>query len=134
MENKLLLLRACYWGGAILDGLAAIYMIFPNVFTLLYNLPSFSPGVEYFYAMGMGASLMLGWTVLLLWADRKPIERRGILLITFFPVIIGLIINSILAVLLHFIPLLNMLPILVNQFITGIVFLLVYLFTRNLRT
>ncbi|MFX1562823.1 MAG: hypothetical protein ACFFDP_05910 [Promethearchaeota archaeon] len=134
MENKLLLLRACYWGGAILDGLAAIYMIFPNVFALVYNLPGFNPGVDYFYAMGMGASLMLGWTVLLLWADRKPIERRGILLITFFPVIIGLIINSIMAILLHFIPFPNMLPILILQIITGIVFLLVYQFTEDLKT
>jgi hypothetical protein len=30
----------------------------------------------------IGALLMLWWTVLLIWADRKPIERRGVVLIT----------------------------------------------------
>jgi hypothetical protein len=42
----------------------------------------------------MGAALMLGWTVLLLWADRKPLERRGILPITVLPVVAGLMINE----------------------------------------
>ena len=41
------------------------------------QLKNFAPGADYRYAMGMGASLMLGWTALLIWADRKPIERRG---------------------------------------------------------
>jgi hypothetical protein len=30
---------------------------------------------------------MLGWTVLLFWAQLKPIERADILLITLFPVV-----------------------------------------------
>ncbi len=37
---------------------------------------------------------MIGWTVLLLWADRKPVERKGVLVITVFPVVIGLLIRS----------------------------------------
>ena len=48
--------------------------------------------------MGMGASLMLGWTALLLWADRLPVDRRGVLLITVVPVIVGLASNEIAAV------------------------------------
>jgi hypothetical protein len=32
--------------------------------------------------MGMGAFLMLGWTILLLWAYRQPLERRYIALFT----------------------------------------------------
>jgi len=37
--------------------------------------------------MGMAAALMLAWTVLLIWGDRKPVERRGVLLLTVFPLI-----------------------------------------------
>ena len=47
--------------------------------------------------MGVGASLMLGWTFLLLWADRRPVKRRGVLLLTAFPVLVGLGITGSLA-------------------------------------
>jgi hypothetical protein len=49
---------------------------------------------EFAYALRTGAPLMAGWTVLLLWADRKPMERRGILPITIAPVIAGLMAND----------------------------------------
>lgn len=44
-------------------------------------------GDDYRYAIGMGAPLMLGWTALLLWAGRKPLERTGILPITLLVVL-----------------------------------------------
>ena len=62
-------------------------MVFPPLFALNNGLINFNPGIEYRYAMGMGAPLMLGWTILLLWADRKPMERKDILLITLLVVL-----------------------------------------------
>jgi hypothetical protein len=47
--------------------------------------------------MGYGASLMLGWTALLIWAYRRPLERRGVAALTVL-VIYGLIISEVLAV------------------------------------
>ncbi len=41
----------------------------------------------YFYVSRIAGALMLGWTVLLFWAQLKPIERADILLITLFPVV-----------------------------------------------
>ena len=82
MENKILFLRISYWAGAILDAIAFLIMLFPPLFALNNGLTNFNPGMDYRYAMGMGAPLMLGWTALLLWADRKPMERKSILLIT----------------------------------------------------
>jgi hypothetical protein len=38
---------------------------------------------------------MFGWTLLLVWGNKKPMERRGILLLTIFPVITGLIATAI---------------------------------------
>jgi len=93
-------LRVSYWAGAILDALAALSMLFPALFAATNRLPDFHPGIEYRYAMGMDASLMLGWTALLLWADRKPLERKGVLLITLLPVVLGLVVNEIVAVLM----------------------------------
>jgi hypothetical protein len=104
MKNRTNLLRISYWIGAILDGLMIIPMLFPKVGGVLFGIPDFNPGVEYKYAMGVGASLMAGWTILLIWADRKPIERKGVLLITVFPVLLGLIVAGIYAVAQNLIP------------------------------
>ncbi len=110
MQDKSILLRISYWTGAALDGLMVIPMLFPKIGGLLFGIPGFDPGVEYRYAMGIGASLMAGWTFLLIWADRRPVERKGVLLITVFPVLFGLIIAGIYAVCAEFIPVGRMLP------------------------
>jgi hypothetical protein len=89
-------LRVSYWAGALLDLIAGLIMIFPALFALNNRLSSFYPTLAYRYAMGMGAPLMLAWTILLLWADRKPLERRGILPITLL-VILGEVVNEIAA-------------------------------------
>ena len=98
MDDPVRWLRISYWAGAILDALAALSMLSPEVFAATNGLQNFHPGIEYRYAMGMGASLMLGWTALLLWADRKPLERKGVLLITLLPVVLGLALNEFVAV------------------------------------
>ncbi len=113
--TPVLWLRASYRIGAIVDGLAAIPMLFPSVFATIAQIPGFQPGLAYQYAMGMGASLMLGWSGLLIWADRKPIERKGILLLTIFPVIAGLVINGLWAVSAQFLSLGAVAPIWVLQ-------------------
>lgn len=47
--------------------------------------------------MRYGASLMLGWTVFLVWAYRRPLERRAVAALTIL-VICGLVIAEALAV------------------------------------
>ena len=88
MKDKIIYLRISYWVGAIADGLTTFRMLFPKI----------AYGVEYRYALGLGASLMLGWTFLLVWADRKPLERKGVLLLTVFPVITGILLAEIYSV------------------------------------
>lgn len=95
MKKKVVLLRFCYWLGAILDCRAAILL------TLLRyrDLPAGMAARQSSHAFGMAAlwgagdatALMWGWTALLLWADRKPVERRGILLLTTVPVVLLLL-------------------------------------------
>ena len=38
---------------------------------------------------------MTGWTFLLIWALQRPVARRGVLLLTAFPVIFGLFITTV---------------------------------------
>jgi hypothetical protein len=97
MTRKVVFLRISYWLGAILDGILVVPMLSPRIGGAMFGIDHFEPGNEYRYAMMVGASLMLGWTIVLIWADRKPVERKGILLLT-IPIIIGLMLANLFAV------------------------------------
>ena len=125
MENKILFLRISYWAGAILDAIAFLIMIFPSLFALNNGLTSFKPGPDYRYAMGMGAPLMLGWTVLLLWADRKPMERKSILLITLL-VMLGEVVTEIFGIMTGFIAVSAMLLTWTIQFVLSVLIVFSY--------
>ena len=102
-------LRVSYWTGAIVDGIAAMAMLFPKLTQFFLGFEPI-PDPAYRFAISMGAALMLGWTVLLLWADQDPLARKGVLLITVFPVIAGIVGMEIYAVASEFIPLSKMVP------------------------
>ena len=80
MEGAIKWLRASFIYGAVVDALAGIVIL----------IPSRMGETEFTLAMGMAASLMFGWTALLVWGSRAPMERRGVLLLTIVPVIAGL--------------------------------------------
>jgi len=81
MKPAIRWLRISYITGAVLDGLIGFLML----------IPSRMGETEFRYPMGLGAALMFGWAILMLWGNEKPLERKGILLITIFPVITGLV-------------------------------------------
>lgn len=123
-------LRICFWAGAITDAGAAAQMLSTRVFSLAYRVPDFSPGADYRFAIGMGASLMIGWTVLLLWADRAPLQRKAILPITVIPVIVGLAANQGLALANGFIPLAALVPVWALQLVLSVAFIASYCHAR----
>jgi hypothetical protein len=140
-DQKLKVIRLVYWLGAIMDGLFAIDMtviaLFGTSIPLLtdsFTQVSFiaEGGFEYQYAMGIGAALMWGWTVLLIWANYKPVERRGILLITSFPVVVGLFITNIVTILNELVTFQDFLVRLVVQLVLLILFLTSYLLSKEL--
>ena len=93
-------LRTSYITGAVADGAVGILML----------LPGRMGETEFRYPMGLGASLMFGWAALLLWADRRPLERKGVLLLTIFPVITGLVATGIWAAASGRLPVARILP------------------------
>ena len=131
-DRAVLWLRISYWAGAILDLLAALTMLIPALFVVSNRLSSFVPEADYRYAMGMGAPLMLGWTVLLLWADRRPVERKSILLITLFPVVFGLVVNEVLAVQSGFLSAGALIPTWILQACLTTLFIFGYLNARSI--
>jgi hypothetical protein len=92
-NNKAVIwLKVSFLIGAITDALALIPMIIPAAAKIFWGLNDFT-GI-YYFAMGMGASLMLAWTILLFWAYCKPLERRYIALFTVI-IIAGFVITEI---------------------------------------
>jgi len=118
-------LKVSFRVGALVDGLAAVMMLVPDLGRVVYGMADYEPTTDYQYAMRLAASLMLGWTVLLLWADRKPLERRGILPITVL-VIGGLAWAGAYAVSAGFISLPYMIPTWILQILLGVLFLYSY--------
>ena len=124
MKNKIIWLRISYRVGAIADGIATLRMLFPKI----------AYGAEYRYALGLGASLMLGWTFLLVWADRKPLERKGVLLLTVFPVITGILLAEIYSVTKGLITFEKMLPTGIFLLVLIALFLFSYLNAKDVQS
>lgn len=95
IERRARLLRTAFAAGAVTDALAIIPMLFPPVARVLWGFDD--PGGAYRFAMGYAASLMGGWTALLIWAHRRPTERDAVAALTVF-VIFGLVATEIAAV------------------------------------
>ena len=76
MAEETSLLKAAFLLGAATDAGALAPMLNSRLAKLLWGFDS-SDG-RYGFSMRMGASLMAGWTQLLLWAARRPYERRAV--------------------------------------------------------
>lgn len=87
-ERQVKLLRGAFLTGAIADGLALLPMLIPRLAAAVWG--PFDASAGYRLAMGYAASLMTGWTFLLVWAYGKPEERRFVALLTLI-VLCGLV-------------------------------------------
>jgi hypothetical protein len=81
------LLIVSYWIGIIADALATVVLFSPAVAGFMFQPRTFEISANFLYVSRIAGALMLGWTILLFWAQLKPIERADILLITLFPVV-----------------------------------------------
>ena len=100
MHSKIRWLKASYIAGAVAD--AGI-----GVLTLI---PGRMGETSVTYPMGLAATLMFGWAVLLVWGYRKPVARKGLLVITIFPVITGLMAAGVYAVAAGIFPFARIVP------------------------
>ncbi|MBD3190981.1 MAG: hypothetical protein GF308_10075 [Candidatus Heimdallarchaeota archaeon] len=109
MENKknnweTIVIRITCWVGAILDFAIAvmftIYALSPvdTFLNQLFGYPSITPINYAIIAMLNG--VMYAWAVLLLWVERKPLERRIVLAITAFPGAGGILIFNVIGLIL----------------------------------
>jgi hypothetical protein len=84
MKNKTLLyIHFVYWAGIIIDLLEAL-----KGMTGFYKAVYLGQADSVALVQG-GGKIVLAWTLLLIWADRKPIERRAVLLFTAIIIILA---------------------------------------------
>jgi hypothetical protein len=129
--HKILLLRISFWIGAIIDALAAIQLLIPSLWASSYGLTINTPNGALNLALVTAAALMLGWTGLLVWADRKPMERKGILLLTAFPVVFGMAANNVYAAASGLTTIQSVLPFIVMQCVLSVLFVFSYFNART---
>jgi hypothetical protein len=94
-DKKGRLLKKAFLLGAATDAVAVVPMLSEAWAKRLWGFEDFDG--KYRYAMRFGAALMTGWTFLLLWAARRPVERRAVAPLTMV-VVTGLAATEMLAV------------------------------------
>jgi hypothetical protein len=67
-----ILIRMSYWVAAIVDFVVAVVVLIPERMGV----------TEFVYPMGLMSAAAFSWAVLLIVADRKPVDRRWVLLPT----------------------------------------------------
>jgi hypothetical protein len=125
-------IKVCFYIGVVADLLATVPLVFPEAARLMFGLGQVSVGDDYLYASRIGASLMAGWTLLLLWGSFRPIERKEVLLLTLVPVLIGLLVSSILVVSSGFVKAQYMVPLWIFYAIIIPLYIRAYLLARKL--
>ncbi len=125
MQNKIRLLHIAYWWGILADAAMAVLFLFPNLF-LQFMPVRLPPDSGLRYGLLTAAPLMIGWTILLFWADRKPIERKVILLLT-VPVVAGYVLVEAYNILSGVTTLGEMLPLFASQTCMSALFVVSYL-------
>ena len=99
MDKKIRWLRIAYWTAAIADFVIAILVLIPARMGVTH----------YVYPMGLMSAVAFSWGVLLIFADRHPLERRWILIPTIVVVaLLGIV--GLHAGLTEVIPLIRIIP------------------------
>ncbi|MBI5099542.1 MAG: hypothetical protein HZB30_09930 [Nitrospirae bacterium] len=104
------LLITSYWLGIVADAIATVLLFSPQAAEIVLQPQPFVISPLYLYVTRVAGALMLGWTVLLFWAQLKPVERTDILLITLFPVVSILAGAAVIVVRSGHISIINMMP------------------------
>ena len=85
MKKPVLLLRLSYWTAAIADFIVAILILMPERVST----------TEITYPMGLASVAVFSWALMLIIADRKPMERKWVLIPTTLVVTLITIVRTI---------------------------------------
>ena len=122
MDKKIRWLRIAYWTAAIADFIVAILVLVPGRMGVTH----------YVYPMGLMSAVAFSWGVLLIFADRHPVERRWILIPTILVVtLLGIV--ALHAGITELIPLIRVIPTFGVTIIVLSILIYSYVNARDLR-
>ena len=84
-------MKTICWIGVAVDALWTAAFVFPQLYGILTGKPDLQVDLSLRMALGIAGSLMAGWTMLLAWTAKNPVERRVVMALTAIPVIAGLL-------------------------------------------
>lgn len=84
MKKPIIFMRLSYWTAAIADFVVGILLL----------IPERMGATEITYPMGLASVVVFSWAVMLMIADRKPIERKWILIPTILVVTLIAIVRT----------------------------------------
>jgi drug/metabolite transporter (DMT)-like permease len=128
------LLSISYWIGIVADAAATVLLFSPTVASSVLQPQPFEISAAYLYITRIAGALMLGWTVSLFWAQREPIERADIVLITLFPGVPLLAVAAILVVKSNHISFSSLLPMFILYLVVFFTFIPSYLWAIGQKT
>ena len=122
MDKNIKWLRIAYWTAAIADFVIAILVLIPVRMGVTH----------YVYPMGLMSAVAFSWGVMLIFADRRPIERRWILIPTVLvAALLGII--GLHAGLTKLLPWIRIIPASIVTIIVLSILIYSYIISRDLR-
>jgi hypothetical protein len=121
MDKRIVWLRIAYWTAAIADFIVAGLVLIPS----RMGVPS------YVYPMGLMSAVAFSWGIMLIFADRNPIERRWMLIPTTVVVtLLGVV--ALQAGLTGIVPLIRIIPSVVASVIVSTILIYSFMSARDL--
>jgi peptidoglycan/LPS O-acetylase OafA/YrhL len=111
--------------------MATLLLFSPTAANIFLQQQPFEITPVYLYVSRVAGALMLGWTVLLFWAQRRPVERADILMLTLFPVVTILAGAAVLVARSGQIALSNMTPMFILYGIVFCIYIPSYLWAKK---
>lgn len=90
-HQKIKIMKIICWIGVAVDAIWSIAFVFPQFYGILTGKPGLQVDLSLRMALGIAGALMAGWTLLLAWTAKNPVERRMVMALTAAPVIAGMI-------------------------------------------
>ncbi len=88
-DQRIVFVRLVLWYGIVADFANTLQYLFPGPLLIKpFGIDDLLTPFTRFVLIE-AAALMAAWTLLLVWADRSPIDRRGVLLVT-VPIAMGI--------------------------------------------
>jgi hypothetical protein len=97
-QKRIQIMKTICWIGVAADALWTIALVFPQVYGLLTGSHDLQFSFPMRMVMGIAASLMAGWTLLLAWTAINPVERRMVMALTALPVVAGLLVVALIGI------------------------------------